>query len=99
MEQTPHPDLGRILPKPLLRQLGAHRLPFSAARASTADAGVEDFLIDVQRRAPATADDPGFGLAQLRAIATRLAARFPAVAHAHRIDAMHAQTLLDRHAR
>lgn len=76
MDEPIRPDLGRILPKPILRRVAGADPPFAKALSVPDSARGEDFFVDVQKRSYLDGDETGFGLAQASAVAAKIAAVF-----------------------
>jgi hypothetical protein len=72
MEAPLRPELGRILPRPLLRQPRQQQPPLGPALQVPAS-GRDDFLVEVDRRRAGDATAAGFDLGQATAIAARIA--------------------------
>lgn len=76
MEQPLRPDLGRILPHPVVRRIAGADPPLAKALVVPERARREDFYVDVQRRRGPGAGEAGFGLRQATAAAAKIAAVF-----------------------
>jgi hypothetical protein len=95
MDAPLRPDLSKILPVPWVRQLASTALPFAEAPSAPA-AHEHDYLVDVRRRDANDPDAAGFGITQARAVAARLRFVLAAAPHAHHLDAVRTQRVLER---
>lgn len=98
MDQPLRPDLGRILPVPIVRKLGGAERSLGKALDVPAPARGEDFLVDVQQRRSPAADDTAFGIDQASKVAERIAAVFAdrdrrVATIVHKLDPTHVQKL------
>jgi len=74
MDESLRPDLSRILPMPILRRLAGHEPRLAQAYTPSTTAASPDFLVAVKKAVDHDASAPGFGIAQARAVAERIAA-------------------------
>ena len=72
MDAPLRPELGRMLPRPLLRQTRQQQPPLGPALQVPAS-GRDDFLVEIERRNTGDATAAGFDLGQATAIAQRIA--------------------------
>jgi hypothetical protein len=102
MDQPLRPDLGRILPVPIVRKLGGAERALGSDLGRALDvpapARGEDFLVDVQQRRSSAADDTAFGIDQASKVAEKIAAVFAdrdrrVATIVHKLDPTHVQKL------
>lgn len=72
MDQPIRPDLGRILPRPWLRRTHGRDEALAQGLNVPAERRSEDYLVDVERKVEAHADDPGFGIQVAQSVAKRV---------------------------
>ncbi len=72
MSDYPRPDLGKILPRPLLRAIAPRHRPLAEGLRTPEGSKVEDFIVEIERQQPLGAEDTGFGISQAMAVAGRV---------------------------
>lgn len=68
----PRPELGKILPRPMLRTIAPQHRPIAEGLRTPEASKGEDFVVDIERKQPLGAEDTGFGLSQALAVAGRV---------------------------